>query len=420
MGLILGMGILFADSPVTYANFYKKYKTPLVEKTLPSDKGSLDSNIQAIEYLVDDSVALDVKLAIINKLGWTFKGHKRTHFLGEALKKKHGWQSIDEIETKGSADELVVYAYLLANDNYFDVEQSLDYVKLALQKKTKSYAIHFIHTLLEAQQIQDSSLCGIYREYTKLDKTGLDIDIDEDAIANELSYMKSYKKFCVSFEEAVRYYQVKKYKKAFDILVPMANKGDNRAQNLLALLFLDGSGTQKNIEKAEYWFKQAIANGNVRAMRNLALNTYVGYGFKKDYKVVFKYTKMAVEHKMEKMYDMLGMLYTKGLGTPKDEVKGLKWFKKAAKVNFYGRLNEMLWKMYEEDSYTKKIFDFLELLEQSDNVSDLDTVATIYKALGDKQKAVKIYKERIMPKIYKENDIKRVKKFEGYFEKIKG
>jgi len=48
------------------------------------------------------------------------------------------------------------------------------------------------------------------------------------------------------------------YKKA-------AENGHNQAQYNLALSYINGEGTEKNLEKAIYWYHKAAENGNIDA-----------------------------------------------------------------------------------------------------------------------------------------------------------
>lgn len=49
------------------------------------------------------------------------------------------------------------------------------------------------------------------------------------------------------------------FDKAFQITEPMAEKGIPRAQLRMGIFYGNGWGTQPNMEKAEYWYKKALA-----------------------------------------------------------------------------------------------------------------------------------------------------------------
>ena len=59
---------VFADTPLTETSFYKAYlDVPMVQQALKS-KGRLTHDM--VFYLANDTNALDIKIAIINALGW--------------------------------------------------------------------------------------------------------------------------------------------------------------------------------------------------------------------------------------------------------------------------------------------------------------------------------------------------------------
>ena len=56
--------------------------------------------------------------------------------------------------------------------------------------------------------------------------------------------------------------------KAFDLYMQSAEKGNNKAQRSLAILY-EQDTKRKNIDKAIYWYKKAIENGCQDAKENL-------------------------------------------------------------------------------------------------------------------------------------------------------
>ena len=81
------------------------------------------------------------------------------------------------------------------------------------------------------------------------------------------------------------------------------------------------------------------------------------------------------------------------------------------------KINTYLWNMHKSAKYTKDYKFYLNYLEKSDDINDLDTVAWVYKDNGNKKKAIKIYKIRIMPWVKIEKEEVQAK-YEIYFKKI--
>ena len=62
----------YADSPLTSTDFYKAYlDVPMVLEAMHSN-GQVTNGM--MEFMIDDTNSLDVKLAIINAIGWQNKG----------------------------------------------------------------------------------------------------------------------------------------------------------------------------------------------------------------------------------------------------------------------------------------------------------------------------------------------------------
>ena len=72
--------------------------------------------------------------------------------------------------------------------------------------------------------------------------------------------------------------------------------GDKDAQYNLALLYTNGEGTEKNLEKAFYWYQKAAENGFEVAMYNLALYYENGKGTEKNLKEAFYWYQTAAEN----------------------------------------------------------------------------------------------------------------------------
>ncbi len=67
-----------ADSPLTSTEIYKAYdKLPIIQLA-GNSKGLLTEEL--IKYLADNGNPTDVKIALINRLGWDIKGKKMLTF----------------------------------------------------------------------------------------------------------------------------------------------------------------------------------------------------------------------------------------------------------------------------------------------------------------------------------------------------
>ncbi len=75
--------------------------------------------------------------------------------------------------------------------------------------------------------------------------------------------------------------------------------------------------------------------------------------------------------------------------------------------------------MHKHHLYSNNYKELLSELETSDQINSLDTVAWAYKDNDNKDKAVKLYQNKIMPFVEKNMSQEEIEKFKGYFEEIK-
>jgi hypothetical protein len=153
----------FADSPITSTHFAEAYQDePIVVATVQYADGVLNSRLN--EYLVSEYNPIDVKMAVINALGWQIKGRDNARTFLDYLIKSRGYSDANKFFKKGRADELLSYAYLKAMDNYFEVDEALKFAEQAVKKdKSGSRTIRLIAGLIKAQKAMDSSFCEVFR-----------------------------------------------------------------------------------------------------------------------------------------------------------------------------------------------------------------------------------------------------------------
>lgn len=191
----------FADSPLTSTDFYKAYMdVPLVQEALNS-KGKITNEMMA--YINSDTNSLEVKLAIINAIGWNVKGNKSSKLYFKFVMNKKKYKSdfggdYTAFNWNATADELICYAYMKALDNYFDVTDAFEVAGLALKKNPNSFAVNMIYYLIKAQGLSS------YREYCTASKMfntlknnpNLTADMKKEAMPFIFEYMDDIGKDC--------------------------------------------------------------------------------------------------------------------------------------------------------------------------------------------------------------------------------
>lgn len=151
-----------ADSPITSTDFAKAYQDEPIVVAAKDAKGVINDRL--MEYLVNEYNPIDVKMAVINQIGWQISGRKNSQLFLEYLAKNRGYSDAERLYKKGEDFELLSYAYLKAMDNYFEVDEALRFAERALKEnKEKSRTFQLIAGLIRAQKIMDDSFCAVYR-----------------------------------------------------------------------------------------------------------------------------------------------------------------------------------------------------------------------------------------------------------------
>ncbi len=110
-----------------------------------------------------------------------------------------------------------------------------------------------------------------------------------------------------------------------------ADQGDVLAQNSLGFMYLTGSGVTKNGAEALKWYRKAADQGNAEAQFNLG-QMYGDdvAGAAKDTTEAAKWHRKAADQGYAFAQYFLGEDYAEGRGVPKDDAEALKWYRKAA------------------------------------------------------------------------------------------
>ncbi|WP_294612438.1 hypothetical protein [uncultured Gilliamella sp.] len=194
--LVVFSTYLYADSPLTSSEFYLSYSDfPQVMNAHDREDKTLTDN--DIQFLTDKTVMLDAKLALINALGFKQAGkHNEAKYLNRINPNIKSYDEVSGILT--SAEEAIIFAYLLAMDDYFNVARALDIAKNASNKAPQSLAIALILGLIQAQIELDNDWCQVYKVVNHVrELPNLEQDIKPDAVKQIFeNYLDDYKQFC--------------------------------------------------------------------------------------------------------------------------------------------------------------------------------------------------------------------------------
>jgi hypothetical protein len=110
----------------------------------------------------------------------------------------------------------------------------------------------------------------------------------------------------------------------------------------LAVFYKNGNGTEKNLEKAFYWYQKAAEIGGKEAMYNLALCYENGEGTEKNLEKAFHWYQKAAENGDKEAMINLALCYENGEGTEKNLEKTFYWQKVAESNKISSKNNDEL------------------------------------------------------------------------------
>ena len=199
MLLTLSWALMWADSPLTSTHFAENYNDQSMVKlaqTLSNDSDT-DIPVSMLNYLADKKSPIDVRLAVINAIGWNFNGKTSGQQLYDYLSTRYKAKTVNKLAKKLDAGTLAVYAYALAMSNYFEVEDAQDLAHKAVKKdKSKSFSVAFIASLIDAQVHLDGDWGMVYKVVNDVLHDGsLHLDMRQEAIDSVMEYIGEYKNY---------------------------------------------------------------------------------------------------------------------------------------------------------------------------------------------------------------------------------
>ena len=185
----------FADSPITSTKFADAYMDEPIVVAAEEAKGVINDELMG--YLASEYNPIDVKMAVINKIGWNISGRNNSGLFMQYLMRERGYSSEKRFYKKGRADELLSMAYLKAMDNYFEVDDALRYAERAVKKNGQSRTFQLIAGLINAQKTMDSSWCEVYQITDRIRKNErLMNDMRTKAVGIIYEYVDIYGESC--------------------------------------------------------------------------------------------------------------------------------------------------------------------------------------------------------------------------------
>ncbi len=137
--------------------------------------------------------------------------------------------------------------------------------------------------------------------------------------------------FAATYEEGKQAYLHKDYKRALEILKPLAEQGNSQAQITMGLMYDYGHGVKKDSAQSIKWYRMAAEQGVPLVQHDLGVKYFQGHGVEQNYQEAAKWWEMSANAGIADSQFNLGLMYYRGIGIAKDYVKAAKLFEDAAK-----------------------------------------------------------------------------------------
>ena len=193
IALMLTFAVSWADSPLTSTHFADAYSDHEMVQ-MANELMQNDIPTTLLNFLADKQQPVDVRLAVINKIGWNFDGTSMGEQLSQYLMGRYKAQNEKKLVKKLDAGTLAVYAYAKAMSNYFDVKAASELGHQAVKKnKNKSFSVAMASALIDAQVYLDSDWSMVYKVVADVLHDGsLHLDMRQEAIDNIMEYINLY------------------------------------------------------------------------------------------------------------------------------------------------------------------------------------------------------------------------------------
>jgi TPR repeat protein len=135
----------------------------------------------------------------------------------------------------------------------------------------------------------------------------------------------------------------------------LADKGVWQIYARIGWLYeLGAKGVQKDVEKALYWYRKAVYEGDDPVGHvGLGRAHYEGVGAKQDFAAALKHFEKAYAHGLPDAAIYLGMMYHSGLGTARNLGKAKACFDLAASQDYFYAYIKLARIAFEENRYIR-------------------------------------------------------------------
>ena len=209
-------------------------------------------------------------------------------------------------------------------------------------------AVHDLGKLYSTNKLGDKDEIKSYKYYAETLQGFAEIEPNADFMfPYENAYqkpvdMRSYIRYRIGKMHCYGLGTQQDYEKAFEWFLKSAEEGNRFAQYSLGNLYYYGNGTDKELSQAFNWYMKSAEQGQPYAAYAAAQMYNKGEYVFKDENQAQEYYKQALAGFLElesknqaddNLFYKMGTMYKNGLGTQKDMIKAIEYFKRSAELN---------------------------------------------------------------------------------------
>jgi len=134
-----------------------------------------------------------------------------------------------------------------------------------------------------------------------------------------------------SLDEGVAAIREGRYEEALELVLPLAEKGDPQAENIMGAMYMNSWGVELNTAEALRWYGLAAEHGDARAYFNLGQMYATGNGVDQDCDKALEFFSEPAEAGDPVAQVNLGGLFSDGSEcVPQDDSSAVRWYRAAA------------------------------------------------------------------------------------------
>ena len=187
----------------------------------------------------------------------------------------------------------------------------------------------------------------------------------------------------------------------FNWFLRHAQAGNADAQGYLGLLYITGSGVEKDVDKGIEWIKKGAEGGSKQAQLGLGMLYLSGENVEKDERKGFDLVRKAAEQGEPTAQMIIGQVYMRGanegnLNIERNEEDGLKWMEASAQGEFLKAQKDLGYYWRDKEEYQKAFTYFQSAAENGDAEAQNELGVMYSRGQGtekDDAKAVELYQK---------------------------